>query len=149
MKKIFLLLLIVMTSCTSRRGLVGTWQSGDYTIWERGIALLHGRHLGFFNVLVLNEDSTWRMGGTCEVFEGRKWRAFGDSLYLFPDTCWFVSKESQSARPAVFIKSAFLAYKIKRNKLEKISRASFTTKEKNDSSVRHDVIFQEVLRPHK
>ncbi len=148
MRKIIFISVLLVAGCKINNDLTGTWKSGNYSISDRMFAILLNRNLGFGDVLELRPDSSWKLAGTCEVIEGRRWAVVADSLCLYPDTIWGVYNKSLN-HSASFFNGGYLTYDIKRHRLVKSSIGYYMSIDKNDSLIRHRFKKFEKLEPSK
>ena len=125
MKRIFLILILLtgislILSCSSRTDLVGSWHN-RYNSWELGNAILWNTGLILNNKLILNQDSTWQLSGTCEILRGSRWKVEDGQLLLIPDTSW--GKSSAQLNKSKSELPGFISYAIKHGCLLKRSDA--------------------------
>jgi len=148
MKKILVAFLFLLSACSNPGDLTGTWQVKKFSRWSKGIAMLHGWYLEVNDKLLINADSSWRLEGSCEVFQGKTLLIKSDSLYLFPDTCWGRANVALNASQDE-LSGRFLAYKIRNRCIEKRSEGFFQEVGRHDSLVKHKFIILEKLERTK
>ena len=92
MRKIILVFLVLgLISCTDKaeHNLVGTWNVRNYTLWEKGVAILSGvRSFEVWHNLILNSDSTYSEQSCGNTYKGR-WLHAGDSVILNCERMWY------------------------------------------------------------
>ncbi|MEO8086355.1 MAG: hypothetical protein ABI763_06025 [Bacteroidota bacterium] len=148
MKIVVLIALLIISACSPRQSLVGTWKAGGYSWWERGNAILHQSGLERWNMLIIKRDSSWQIEGSCQVFAGSKWKTTDDSLLLFPDTCWGTNNPALN-RSKSYFDGGYLAYKIKPRCLERRSKVVYKETDKHGSLKQRSANFLEKLEPVK
>ena len=148
MKKVLITVVIVLSGCSPRPSLVGVWNSGNYSLWDKVKELLQITAIENSSRLVLNQDSSWQQEGTCQVFSGARWEICGDSLLLFPDTCRGTNNPLLNGSKQDF-KGRHLAYKIKLHTLERHCVGYYRVPDKHDAFNACRITILEKLEPVK
>lgn len=144
MRKYLFISILLFAGCTVNHDLTGTWKSGGYSLWNKiHLSLINGS-LILGNTLEINTDSSWKLTGTCEVFEGRKWMQKADSLFLFPDTCWGIKNKLLNAS-RTDLNARYFVYKIKRRCLERrLTGAGHNSGQRNSGATRKIYILDKL-----
>lgn len=144
MRKYLIIGILLFAGCTVNHDLTGTWRSGGYSLWNKVHLSLIDGGLILGNTLELNTDSSWKLTGTCEVFEGKKWIQKPDSLFLFPDTCLGVNNKSLNAS-RTDLNAGYFAYKIRRRSLVRhLTGSGHNTVRRNSVAIRKIYILDKL-----